>query len=209
MDVAFIARISGGEHEIATASGDLDSVGSSVRELLEHSRHVLQHRPRQPPASGHRGREERPPGGRHGRQSRGEQWLLRRRAPRVVGGALYVTLCCLSRNVGSDLGDRDVQYMTVIADVIGEHLDAVERARRARREAVDRIQEVLGHDDSLQTVFQPIVDLADGVAVGFEALSRFPKPPPRPPNEWFAEAADAGLGTALERHLFLPRKSHR
>ena len=30
--------------------------------------------------------------------------------------------------------------------------------------------------------------------VGLEALARFPSPPPRPPNEWFAEAVALALG---------------
>lgn len=67
--------------------------------------------------------------------------------------------------------------MTVIADILAEHLDAVERVRRARRAAIERMRGVLGSDDRLQTVFQPIVSLADEEVVGVEALSRFPGPP--------------------------------
>jgi len=48
------------------------------------------------------------------------------------------------------------------------------------------------------TVFQPIVDLKSGGAVGAEALARFPEPPIRPPDVWFAEAASVGLGIELE-----------
>lgn len=45
---------------------------------------------------------------------------------------------------------------------------------------------------------QPIVDLATRHAVGFEALARFRSLPPRPPDEWFAEAAALDLGVHLE-----------
>jgi EAL domain-containing protein (putative c-di-GMP-specific phosphodiesterase class I)/CheY-like chemotaxis protein len=45
---------------------------------------------------------------------------------------------------------------------------------------------------------QPIVELATRETVGFEALARFRSLPPRPPNEWFAEAAALELGTQLE-----------
>jgi EAL domain-containing protein (putative c-di-GMP-specific phosphodiesterase class I)/CheY-like chemotaxis protein len=45
---------------------------------------------------------------------------------------------------------------------------------------------------------QPIVDLVTREEVGFEALARFRSLPPRPPNEWFAEAAALELGTQLE-----------
>jgi len=53
-------------------------------------------------------------------------------------------------------------------------------------------------DRSLQTVFQPIVDLRNGSTVGAEALARFTAPPFRAPDLWFAEAAELGLGTELE-----------
>jgi EAL domain-containing protein (putative c-di-GMP-specific phosphodiesterase class I) len=53
-------------------------------------------------------------------------------------------------------------------------------------------------DQSLQTVFQPIVDLRTGGTVGAEALARFTAPPFRTPDLWFAEAAELGLGTELE-----------
>jgi EAL domain-containing protein (putative c-di-GMP-specific phosphodiesterase class I) len=53
-------------------------------------------------------------------------------------------------------------------------------------------------DRSLQTVFQPIVDLRTGGTVGAEALARFTAPPFRAPNLWFAEAEELGLGTELE-----------
>jgi EAL domain-containing protein (putative c-di-GMP-specific phosphodiesterase class I) len=53
-------------------------------------------------------------------------------------------------------------------------------------------------DRSLQTVFQPIVDLRTGGTVGAEALARFTAPPFRTPDLWFAEAAELGLGTELE-----------
>lgn len=52
--------------------------------------------------------------------------------------------------------------------------------------------------EGLQTVFQPIVDLQTGGTVGAEALARFNTPPLRPPDEWFAEAADVGMEVELE-----------
>ncbi len=51
---------------------------------------------------------------------------------------------------------------------------------------------------SLETHFQPIVDLRSGQAVGAEALARFAQQPVRPPDVWFAEAASFGLGVELE-----------
>jgi EAL domain-containing protein (putative c-di-GMP-specific phosphodiesterase class I) len=50
----------------------------------------------------------------------------------------------------------------------------------------------------LETVFQPIVDLADGRIQGVEALSRFMTRPRLSPETWFAEAASQGLLSQLE-----------
>jgi EAL domain-containing protein (putative c-di-GMP-specific phosphodiesterase class I) len=64
----------------------------------------------------------------------------------------------------------------------------------ARRGAIERF--VTGEGVSM--AFQPIVDLATDATVGLEALARFASPPPRPPNEWFAEAVSLALGVQLE-----------
>ena len=60
-----------------------------------------------------------------------------------------------------------------------------------------RIQGVL-QDGTLTHVFQPIRDLATGVTVGHEALSRFPDPSFGGPDRWFADAISVGLGVDLE-----------
>ncbi len=74
-------------------------------------------------------------------------------------------------------------------------LDRLEEETARRREKFVRITLA---DRSLQTVFQPIVDLRTGDTVGAEALARFTAPPFRAPDLWFAEAAELGLGTELE-----------
>lgn len=51
---------------------------------------------------------------------------------------------------------------------------------------------------ALSVVVQPIVHLASGEPVGFEALARFSVEPRRPPNEWFTEAWSVDLGVELE-----------
>ncbi|CAN5655373.1 hypothetical protein BH10ACT10_BH10ACT10_01150 [soil metagenome] len=53
-------------------------------------------------------------------------------------------------------------------------------------------------DEALETVFQPIADLANGRIVGVEALSRFPSHPELTPEEVFAQAANAGLARRME-----------
>ena len=57
---------------------------------------------------------------------------------------------------------------------------------------------LLERPDSVKAVFQPLVDLATGRVVGYEALSRFNAPVGRPPDQWFAQAHRCGLGPELE-----------
>ena len=47
-------------------------------------------------------------------------------------------------------------------------------------------------------VFQPVVSLASGRVVGYEALARFPGSSMRTPDIWFAQAHGCGLGPELE-----------
>jgi EAL domain-containing protein (putative c-di-GMP-specific phosphodiesterase class I) len=51
-------------------------------------------------------------------------------------------------------------------------------------------------DEALQIALQPVVGINTGTWVGAEALSRFPDN--RPPDLWFAEAHEVGLGVELE-----------
>lgn len=60
------------------------------------------------------------------------------------------------------------------------------------------VQAALNDDALLTLVFQPIVSLADGVIVGYEALSRFTPLPGITPDLWFAAADRQGLGAELE-----------
>lgn len=51
---------------------------------------------------------------------------------------------------------------------------------------------------SFDMVFQPVVEVPARTVLGFEALARFGMEPQRRPDEWFTDAADVGLGYALE-----------
>ncbi|MBA2530270.1 MAG: EAL domain-containing protein [Euzebyales bacterium] len=61
-----------------------------------------------------------------------------------------------------------------------------------------RIERALEDPDGITPVFQPIVMLATGRVVGYEALARFPQGPPQAPDTWFEQAHALGLGERLE-----------
>jgi EAL domain-containing protein (putative c-di-GMP-specific phosphodiesterase class I) len=61
-----------------------------------------------------------------------------------------------------------------------------------------RIQQVLEDPAALSMVFQPIIDLVRGQVAAVEALARFQVSPIRPPDVWFREAHQSGLGVELE-----------
>jgi EAL domain-containing protein (putative c-di-GMP-specific phosphodiesterase class I) len=69
---------------------------------------------------------------------------------------------------------------------------------RAWSEALER---VLADPERVRPLFQPIVDLDRGVAIGYEMLARFVAPIEAAPPRWLAEADRRGLGSRLEALL--------
>jgi diguanylate cyclase (GGDEF)-like protein len=57
---------------------------------------------------------------------------------------------------------------------------------------------LLARPDAVRPVFQPVVSLASGEPVGYEALARFDGNPGLPPSWWFSQAHRFALGAALE-----------
>ena len=88
-----------------------------------------------------------------------------------------------------------------VAPLVFEELQArlgrEHRAQEAQRQRIARVRAVVEHR-RFSMVFQPIVELATGRAVGFEALARFADEPIRPPDQWFADAEMVGLSVDLE-----------
>ncbi len=60
------------------------------------------------------------------------------------------------------------------------------------------VERLIALPDGIVPVFQPLVSLRTGEVAGYEALARFPHPPARRPDEWFAIAGRCGLGPELE-----------
>ncbi len=65
------------------------------------------------------------------------------------------------------------------------------------------IADLLARPDAITPVFQPVVDLASGHLVGYEALSRFPHAPGRSPEAWFGQAYGCGMGAELDAAAIL------
>lgn len=112
-------------------------------------------------------------------------------------GTLLGAMCIASRAAVPHLGAPTEQFLRAVADVVADqwgHARAADEHRERER------QEILGllGDETMCTLLQPIVGLADGRTVGVEALTRFPTRPGRAPDLWFAMAAHQGLGADLE-----------
>jgi EAL domain-containing protein (putative c-di-GMP-specific phosphodiesterase class I) len=59
------------------------------------------------------------------------------------------------------------------------------------------LRNVLDHN-LMNIVFQPVVDIETRESISFEALCRVNCPPQRPPDMWFADAANNDLGLEFE-----------
>jgi EAL domain-containing protein (putative c-di-GMP-specific phosphodiesterase class I) len=115
---------------------------------------------------------------------------------RFSDGRLYGSVCCLSHRANPSLRDRDAEFMTMLAALIGQELEAEWAAHRKRLETFGRIRELLERG-GLGVAFRPIFDLDSLAIVGYEALPRFEEG--RSPKRWFADAEEIGLGADLER----------
>ena len=80
----------------------------------------------------------------------------------------------------------------------------LELQENERRRAAQELADLQARVDAafapgaMEMAYQPIIDLKTSQVVGVEALARFGCEPPRPPDQWFADAAAAGRGVELE-----------
>lgn len=114
-------------------------------------------------------------------------------------GDLFGTFCCFTSTADKTLNERDVQLMQLFATFLSGLLeDEITQDEQTRRR-LHQINEVLA-GDILQIAYQPIVNLVANRVVGYEALSRLPIKPVRPPDEWFRDAGTVGMQGKLEIH---------
>jgi EAL domain-containing protein (putative c-di-GMP-specific phosphodiesterase class I) len=112
-------------------------------------------------------------------------------------GTLYGTFCAAGLTTDKELSRRDQSLMEVLARAAAVIIEPEVRERARSAAIADRILPVIGAGGPV-VVLQPIVELATGLRVGAEALSRFPAQWGKAPDVCFAEAHEVGLGDALE-----------
>lgn len=116
---------------------------------------------------------------------------------RLRNGNVYGTFCCFSSQPDPSLTSRDLAMMEAFAQLAGEQIQLSIDHDRVRRTKARRISRILATRD-VQIVYQPAIRL-DALEIEFvEALARFYAKPYQPPDQWFAVAAEVGLGTELE-----------
>lgn len=111
-------------------------------------------------------------------------------------GRLHGTLCAVSRGPAQHLAARDVEFLRVLAVLLGRYVEGGPQPGTSQASRPARIRRTI-ETGEVAVVFQPIVSLASGRAVGVECLSRFPDG--APPPIWFREAERLGMGIDLER----------
>lgn len=110
---------------------------------------------------------------------------------------VYGTLCCFSTTPDESLSHKDLSILTLFAQFASRNIESellkLEQSETTRESIFTLLQQ-----GALGIALQPIYDCRKGAIVGYECLSRFRTEPYRPPNYWFAQARDAGVGELLE-----------
>jgi EAL domain-containing protein (putative c-di-GMP-specific phosphodiesterase class I) len=112
-------------------------------------------------------------------------------------GTLYGTFCAFGFTSDKELTRRDESLMKVLASAASVIIEPEVREQQRRDDIVDRL-DPLAAAGGPTVVLQPIVDLATGLRVGAEALSRFPREWGKAPDVVFEEAHSIGRGHEVE-----------
>jgi EAL domain-containing protein (putative c-di-GMP-specific phosphodiesterase class I) len=110
---------------------------------------------------------------------------------RIVGLLVAGSSSTASQQEGTGWLGSLAEYGAVASALLGHDLVLRRDAARTRASVLQLIAE-----RQYRPVFQPIVDLASGRVVGFEALTRFADG--LSPEIWFRRAAEIGLGLELQ-----------
>jgi EAL domain-containing protein (putative c-di-GMP-specific phosphodiesterase class I) len=116
---------------------------------------------------------------------------------RLRDGSVYGSFCCLSQTADYTLTERDLNTVRAFADLAIEQIERDMVAENHRDTVAARVRAAIAANQPA-IVLQPIHWLDTGQSAGAEALARFADAGTRPPNEWFEEAFEVGLGIDLE-----------
>lgn len=124
---------------------------------------------------------------------------------RFSDGEVYGTFCCFSARASNALNAHHLETLRLFANFVGKVMERHSMAQ-SHSETRTRLRKILA-EERYVIHYQPIVHVAENRLVGHEALARFHSEPLRPPDQWFAEAAEVGYQEELE--LAVIRKALR
>lgn len=113
-------------------------------------------------------------------------------------GSVFGTFCCFSRHVDPSLKESDLGALRFMAGCVARFLESSAMEERRLEHLRHRLQALLDDPTPLEIHFQPLLSVASGQVLGYEALARFRTEPYTPPDVWFQQAAEVGLSDALE-----------
>lgn len=114
---------------------------------------------------------------------------------RLTDGTIYGTFCAFSRTANPNLDARDLAFLRVLADISTVYLEHQLQTHAPGQQQRRLLQKII-EKHLINTVFQPIVRLADGRTVGYEALTRA-LAQKLPPDKLFKLAMTYGLNDPL------------
>lgn len=114
---------------------------------------------------------------------------------RLTDGTIYGTFCAFSRAANKELDARDLAFLRVLADISTVYLEHQMQAHGPEQQQRQILSKII-EKHLINTVFQPIVRLADGRPVGYEALTRT-LAQRLPPDQLFKLAITYGMNDPL------------
>lgn len=191
MEVAFIAEFTDGRRTFRQVSSDsiVDNVRPGEGDPLEES-HCVRVVQGLLPELIHDAQQNQ----------QAQKLAITRRVPlgahmsvpiRLTDGTVYGTFCAFSRTANHNLDARDLAFLRVLADISTVYVEHQRQAHRADHQQRQMLTSII-EKNLIHTVFQPVVRLANGHTVGYEALTRT-LAQRLAPDQLFRLAANHGL----------------
>ncbi len=119
--------------------------------------------------------------------------------PLIADGTLVGALLAGAREAPEPLSGDEAAHLRAIGGLAaGIVRRALSNEESARLHLHERVSAVLANPKLLVAHFQPILSIRERSVAGYEALARFHLEPVQPPDVWFAQAAQVGLGAELQ-----------